>query len=191
MGHGQVLRVIKTGRWLNRQHADPARPGLSNPGSGVIIRPSANLPGASPEGLPGGQPDVRLAGYRDCRRSGRDRYPDVSGPSSGDRALRLHLVMIPPGTRGRPHRHDRHQLAVYLVSGAAELWHGPGFAQSSTVGAGDYIGVPPGTPHLLVNRGDVTAIAVVTRTGTGNADNVPVELPGRLAELLSLPVGSE
>ena len=59
--------------------------------------------------------------------------------------------------------------------------------------------IPPGTPHLPVNRGDVTAIAVVARTDPTETDptetdptetesRVVVELPRHLADLLSLPI---
>ena len=71
--------------------------------------------------------------------------------------------MIPPGTRGLPHLHPRHETAGYVVSGEAELWHGAGLVRRSVVRAGDFISIPPGTPHLAVNRGDVTSIAVVAR----------------------------
>jgi uncharacterized RmlC-like cupin family protein len=123
--------------------------------------------------------------------------------------------MIPPGTRGTPHLHPGHETAGYVVSGEAELWHGAGLVRRSVVRAGDFIYIPPGTPHLAVNRGDVTSIAVMARPrqegtrhedsgqgdsgqgdsgqeGTGHADqagSVTVEFPSHLAGLLSYPVG--
>jgi uncharacterized RmlC-like cupin family protein len=108
---------------------------------------------------------------------------------SGAKALRLHLVMIPPGTRGLPHVHEGCESAVYVVSGEADVWHGPGLVNRSAVRAGDFIYVPPGTPHLTVNRGEVTSVAVVTRTGPADqADAVVIELPRHLTALLSYPV---
>ena len=205
MGHGQMLRVNRFERWLTRHGAaETVRPGLRGPGECVVIRPNGGLPGGSspmsPAGLPGGPGYAHPAGEEDCRRSGRDRGPDGSGPSSGPRALRLHLALMPPGTRGGPHRHDRFQTAVYLVSGQAECWHGPGLAARSTVRAGDCLCIPPGAPHLVVNQGDVTAIAVVTRAEipaqassaeAAGPETVPVELPRQLSALLTYPVGSE
>jgi uncharacterized RmlC-like cupin family protein len=117
--------------------------------------------------------------------------------------------MIPPGTRGTPHLHG-HETAGYVVSGEAEFWHGTGLFRRSVVRAGDFIYMPAGTPHLTVNRGDVTSIAVIARPcqeGTaqcaGNAQAsdeqagdqeeqaccVAVELPRHLAGLLGYPVG--
>jgi uncharacterized RmlC-like cupin family protein len=117
--------------------------------------------------------------------------------------------MIPPGTRGLPHLHG-HEIAGYVVSGEAEVWHGTGLIQRSVVRAGDFIYIPPGTPHLAVNRGDVTSITVVARAGqqvggqevndqdandqdandqADQAGSAAVELPRHLAGLLSYPVG--
>jgi uncharacterized RmlC-like cupin family protein len=185
MGHGQMLCVSKVEGWLARQRA-AARSGRQ--GDCVIIRSSGHP--VAPEGRPGGQPDVRLAGEGDCRRSDRDQQPDGSGPPSGAPALRLHLVMIAPGTRGCPHRHDGRETAVFMVSGEAEVWYGPGLAQRAAVRAGDVMRVGPGTPHLAVNRGVVPAIAVVA--GGAPADlpgDTAVDFPPHLAAVRGLPSG--
>ena len=133
--------------------------------------------------------DLRTAD--DCviiRSAGAPRT-GVSGLSAGARGLGLNLVMIPPGSRGMPHYHDGHEIALYLVSGESEVWHGADLAKRSTVRAGDFIYIPPGTPHLAVNRGDVTSIAVVARTDPDNdGRTVAIELPRHLASLLSLPI---
>jgi hypothetical protein len=112
--------------WLNRPRGtEPARPDMRAQGAraqdhGVIIRSHGE----------------------DCRRSVGDQQPGVSGPSSGKPALRLHLVMIRPGT-----------------------------------------------PHLAVNGGDVTSIAVVARTDLADQPGaVVIELPRHLADLSSYPV---
>lgn len=155
-----MLRVSKVDEWLHRV---PTRPSLRTHGDCVIIRAS--------------------------RRYGGSLTSGVSSQSAGARALSLHLVIIPPGTRGMPHFHAGHESAVYTLSGETEIWHGAGLVKRSVVRAGDFIYIPPGTPHLPVNRGDVTAIAVVARTDPGEQErSVAVELPRHLAGLLSLPV---
>lgn len=115
--------------------------------------------------------------------------PDVSGPASGAHELRLRLVMIPPGARRLPCVHADAGYTVYVVSGEADVWHGTGLSSHSVVRAGDYLYVPPGTPHLAVNRGAATSIAVVARTAEAEAtEPVEIELPRHLAGLLSYPV---
>ena len=117
------------------------------------------------------------------------RRAEVTGVSAGARALGLNLVMIPPVSRGMPHYHDGHETALYLVSGETEVWYGGDLAKRSLVRAGDFIYIPPGIPHLAVNRGDVTSIAVVAKTDADDdGGTVVIELPRHLAGLLSLPV---
>ena len=109
--------------------------------------------------------------------------------SAGARALGVNLVMIPPGSRGMPHYHHGRETALYLVSGETEVWYGVDLAKRSTVRPGDFIYIPPGTPHLAVNRADVTSIAVVAESDPAeDGDTIVVELPRHLAGLLSLPV---
>jgi uncharacterized RmlC-like cupin family protein len=164
MGHEQMLRVNKAEEWLRRA---PTRPDLSTHGDCVLIR-SAHGAGAA------------------CLTSG------VTGQSAGARALCLHVVMIPPGSRGMPHFHPGHETAIYSVSGQTEVWHGHGLVKRTVVRAGDFLYIPADTPHLRVNRGDVTAIAVVARTDPEEpGSRVTVELPRHLAGLLSLPVAAQ
>ncbi len=218
MGHKQMLRVSKSAGWRPRApDARPGRPARRSAGSCVIIRSGGCRPGGYPPvpagARPGAEAPGRAADTQDCRRSGGDQ-PGGSGPPSGDPALCLHLVMIPPGTRGLPHLHG-HETAGYVVSGVAEVWHGAGLVRRSVVRAGDFIYIPPGTPHLAVNRGDVTSIAVMARPRREDTDqqvsgqpasdeqasdeqasgqetpdgSVAMELPRHLASLLCYPVG--
>jgi len=113
----------------------------------------------------------------------------ISSRSAGSKALCLHLVMIPPGSRGMPHYHAEHESAIYTVSGETEVWHGDGLLQRTVTRAGDFMYVPPGTPHLPVNRGNVMSVSVVARTDPEEQESVIVmELPRHLASLLSFPV---
>jgi uncharacterized RmlC-like cupin family protein len=200
MGNGQMLRVSRVESWLVRQRAAGLAPGPRDQSDCLIFRSSGQLTGSRPPAapLPGEHGPVHResAGFRedtwDCWRSRGDHQPDGSGPSSGQRALRLHLVILAPGTRGEPHRHDAAETAVYLVSGQAELWHGAGLAKRSTVRAGDTMSVPAGAPHLVVNRGDVSVIAVIARSDPyDRGGTVVIELPRHLGALAGIPVGSD
>jgi uncharacterized RmlC-like cupin family protein len=167
MGHGQMLRVSKVEEWLHRA---PARPSLAAHGDCVVIRPARHYDG----------------------RQGAGPVSGVSSATAGASGLRLHVVMIPPGTRGTPHMHEGHEAAVYAVSGETEVWHGAGLVKRTVVRAGDFMYIPPGVPHLPVNRGDVMSIAVVARTDPAEQGGaVAVELPRHLADLLSLPVAPQ
>jgi uncharacterized RmlC-like cupin family protein len=180
MGHGQMLRVSMADGWLNRPRGtEPARHGMRAQGTRVQD-PRAHEHKVT----------IRSHG-EDCGRSAGKQRPGGSGPSSGKPALRLHLAMIPPGTRGLPHYHADRETAVYVVSGEADVWHGPGLVQRSAVRAGDFIYIPPDVPHLAVNRGDVTSIAVIARTDPADQPGpVVIELPRHLVGLSGYPVAS-
>jgi uncharacterized RmlC-like cupin family protein len=138
----------------------PTRPDMSTHGDCVIIRS-----GRGPDGLGGAQ--------------GSGLAPGITSQSAGAQGL----------CRGMPHFHDGHETAIFTVSGQTEVWHGRGLVKRTVVRAGDFMYIPPGTPHLPVNRGDVTAIAVVARTDPSETESrVVVELPRHLADLLNLPI---
>jgi len=142
---------------------------VGRPGEVVIIRPGGSYDG----------------------RQGVTLAAGVSGRSAGSRALCLHLVTMPPGTRGIPHLHDRHESAIYALRGETEVWHGDGLRHCSVVRAGDFMYVPPGIPHLPVNRGDVTTVAVVACTDPQEQDSVvTLSLPPHLAILEAFPLAA-
>jgi uncharacterized RmlC-like cupin family protein len=141
--------------------------------------------------VPGEVIVIRAAGDYEGKQ-GMSLATGVSSRSAGARALCLHLVTIPPGTRGVPHMHDGHESAIYTVSGETEVWHGEGLRQCTVVKAGDFMYVPPGTPHLPVNRSDVMTIAVVARTDPQEQESVvTLSLPPHLAELNAFPIASQ
>ena len=171
MGNGQMPRVSVVDGWRSRPRGtEPARPG------------------PRPQGAHGQEHCAVIRSHGENRRRSIGE-PGASGPAPGARELRLHLVMIPPGTRCLPHLHAAAESAIYVVSGKADVWHGSGLAKRSAVRAGDFIYLPPGAPHLTVNRGDVTSIAVVARADPADrAGAVMVQLPRHLAGLLAYPV---
>src|ERR1700749_3656050 len=184
-----MLRVSMVDGWLNRPRGTgPARTDVRAHGAR-----GQEHSGQQPSGHDHRVRDhcVIIRGHgEDGRRSVGGQDPGVSGPSSRQPAVRLHLVMIPPGTRGRPHYHADRETAVYVVSGEADVWHGPGIIQRSAVRAGDFIYIPPGTPHPAVNRGEGTSIAGVAHTDPAEQPvAIVIELPRHLVGLSSYPVG--
>jgi uncharacterized RmlC-like cupin family protein len=110
----------------------------------------------------------------------------VSRASAGSRALCMHVLTIPPGTRGTPHLHEGHETAIYIADGEVEVWHGPGLAMRTVLRAGDFLYVPAGIPHLPVNRSASPLMAVVARTDPAEQESVVVlDLPPRLESVLA------
>src|SRR4029079_6151413 len=124
-------------------------------------------------------------------KQGMSLATGVSSRSAGAHALGLHVVTIPPGNRAAPHGDEGHESAIYTVSGETEVWHGEGLMQRTVVRAGDFMYVPPGIPHVPVNRSDVMTAAVVARTDPQEQESVvTMSLPPHLAELHDFPVAT-
>jgi uncharacterized RmlC-like cupin family protein len=117
----------------------------------------------------------------------------VSRGSAGSQALCMHVLTIPPGTRGTPHLHEGHETAIYIAEGEVEAWHGPGLAMRTLLRMGDFLYVPPGTPHLPVNRSASPVVAVVARTDPAEQESVVVlDLPARLESVLAgFPIAAD
>jgi len=161
-----MLRVSDA--WERALHT-PAM-AVAKPGDVIVIRSGGNYDG----------------------KQGMSLATGVSSRSAGSRALCLHLVTMPPGTRGIPHLHDRHESAIYALRGETEVWHGDGLRHCSVVRAGDFMYVPPGIPHLPVNRSDVMTVAVVARTDPQEQESVvTLSLPPHLSELNDFPVATQ
>jgi uncharacterized RmlC-like cupin family protein len=137
------------------------------------------------QGIDGGCVVIRTADDYDGKQ-GVSLSTGVSRGSAGSQALCMHVLTIPPGTRGTPHLHEGHETAIYIADGEVEVWHGPGLAMRSVLRTGDFLYVPPGTPHLPVNRSASPMVAVVARTDPAEQESVVVlDLPPRLATMLA------
>ena len=74
----------------------------------------------------------------------------VDGEASGG-TLCVVVDHPQPGFRLVPHRHLREDETIHIVEGTFELVLG---ADTRTLGAGDTVFVPRGTPHAIRNAGD-------------------------------------
>jgi uncharacterized RmlC-like cupin family protein len=97
--------------------------------------------------------------------------------------LCLQLASLPPGARSRAHQHDEHESAAYVIEGEMVLWFGERLEHKVIARPGDFLYIPDGVPHLVLNPSDTDpAIAVLARTDP-NAQEDVTELP----ELEALP----
>jgi len=106
-------------------------------------------------------------------------FAGVSAESAGSRGLCLHTVTIAPGARARPHLHQHHESAVYVLSGEAGMWFGEGLRQHVWLRAGDFLYIPANVPHLPYNPSDsVPCVGVIARTDPNEQESVTlVDLP--------------
>ncbi len=102
-------------------------------------------------------------------------FEGISGASAGSVHLCMHLVIIPPGGKAVPHYHNGYETALYIIQGRAETRYGPNLEHSSINEAGDFLFIPPNTPHQPVNLSRTEAVvAVVARNDPNEQESVVV-----------------
>ncbi|HEX3748843.1 MAG TPA: cupin domain-containing protein [Bryobacteraceae bacterium] len=126
---------------------------------------------------------VRLSHTGEYRgKQGLDYFAGVSAETAGSQKLCLHMVTIPPLARARPHLHESHESAVYVVSGEAGMWYGEGLREHMWMHAGDFLYIPANLPHLPYNASDSTpCVGLIARTDPNEQESVtllPIEDPG-------------
>jgi uncharacterized RmlC-like cupin family protein len=105
-------------------------------------------------------------------KQGLDYFAGISAESAGSEALCMHLVTIPPGASARPHYHEAHESAIFVLEGEAEMRHGPDLGQVMRMSAGDFIYIPAGVPHQPYNPTDRPVKAVIARTDPREQESV-------------------
>ena len=114
---------------------------------------------------------VRPSGTYDGKQGFR-YLEGISAESVGTTGICLHLLTIPAGGRAKAHLHSAHETAIYVLSGAAEMWHGDRLQHCMRVGAGDMLYIPAGEPHLPFNSGPESVVAVIARTDPNEQESV-------------------
>ena len=115
------------------------------------------------------------AGTRKARagRQHQTIFEGVSARSAGARALCLHLVVIGPGEQTAAHLHAGHETALYILSGRADTWYGPGLRAYLLAQAGDFLYIPAGQPHLARNPSPTEPCrVVVARTDPDEQESI-------------------
>lgn len=116
-------------------------------------------------------------------RTGVTYAAGISAASAGTSGLCLQLASLPPGGRARAHRHDEHESAAYVIQGEMVMWFGERLERKLVARPGDFVYIPNGVPHVVMNGSDTEpAVAVLARTDPDEQEDV-TELP----ELDALP----
>ena len=105
-------------------------------------------------------------------RQGLTYATGISRQSVGSQAICLHLLNIPTGGRANAHLHDNHESAIFMISGQAEQLWGNQLENHDVVNAGDYVYIPAGVPHVVMNLTDEPIVAVISRTDAIEQESV-------------------
>ena len=91
------------------------------------------------------------------------RATAIAGETCGSTAIFTVLSRLAPGLRSSPHIHTNCESSIYVVSGRGSVLTGVHLDQELIIQPGDFLFVPPGAPHVVVNGGDVEIVLVVSR----------------------------
>ncbi len=106
-------------------------------------------------------------------KQGHTFLAGISAESVGAKAICMHLLTLGPGERGRPHLHEHHETALYILSGQAEMWYGEQLRDYLAIDAGDFLYIPANTPHLPGNRSQTNpCLVLVARTDPNEQESV-------------------
>jgi uncharacterized RmlC-like cupin family protein len=100
-------------------------------------------------------------------------FEGVSAQTANSKALCMHVVTIPPLGRARPHLHENHESAVYVLSGEAGMWYGEGLREHVWMRAGDFAYIPANVPHLPYNASaELSCTGLIARTDPNEQESV-------------------
>ena len=57
-------------------------------------------------------------------KQGLTYFEGVAAENTGAQGICMHMLTIPPGGRAKAHLHEKHETAIYVVSGETEMWYG-------------------------------------------------------------------
>lgn len=105
-------------------------------------------------------------------KQGLSYFSGISAESASSEKLCMHIVTIPPGASAKPHYHENHESAIFVLEGYSEMRHGPNLEHVMKVGAGDFCYIPAGVPHQPYNPTDKPVRAVIARTDPNEQESV-------------------
>ncbi len=105
-------------------------------------------------------------------KQGLSYFSGISAESVGAEKLCMHIVTIPPGASARPHYHESHESAIFVLEGYSEMRHGPNLEHVMEIRAGDFCYIPAGVPHQPYNPTDKPVRAVIARTDPNEQESV-------------------
>lgn len=98
-----------------------------------------------------------------ARSGAMTRSIAIAAETVGSTAIFTLLSRIPPGLRSSPHVHTDCEASIYVASGQGRMLTGIHLDRALVIRPGDFLFVPPGAPHTVVNDGDADLVLVVSR----------------------------
>ena len=103
-----------------------------------------------------------------AQTSGMQRFAAISNTKVGSQKLWMGQTHVRPRMKSGDHHHGEAETAIYVVSGTPEFVFLDGHSAEEIrlrAAPGDYVFVPPYTPHREENNDpDVEAVVVIARS---------------------------
>jgi uncharacterized RmlC-like cupin family protein len=160
----------------DRRHEASYRPAL-NRDVALSVRPrvghATTMTDAFHPDLPRRHPNLRHVGSGDldpetAQTSGMQRFAAISNGTVGSERLWMGQTHVGPASRSGDHHHGEAETAIYVLSGTPEfvfLDEVTGDERRIRARAGDYVFVPPYTPHREENNDpNNDAVVVIARS---------------------------
>ena len=107
---------------------------------------------------------VKRTGLRpEATSGGMTRSAAIAEDTVGSTAIFTVLSRLGPGLRSSAHVHLNCESSIYVASGHGRVLTGARVDRVLVIEPGDFLFVPPGAPHVVINDGDVELILVVSR----------------------------
>jgi uncharacterized RmlC-like cupin family protein len=103
-------------------------------------------------------------GQRFTAEQGSDYEPGISAETVGSQNVFLGMITLPPGRRTKAHVHERHETAIYMISGdPIDIYTGLNLEYHDRMAPGDYLYIPANVLHVAVNRTETPAVFMGSR----------------------------
>ena len=111
-----------------------------------------------------------------AQSAGMQRYAAISGRTVGSERLWMGRTHVPPALRSADHHHGESETAIFVVQGSPVfVFLEDGVERRLETHPGDFVFVPPWTPHREENPDPAEeAIVVIARS---TQDAIVVNLP--------------
>jgi uncharacterized RmlC-like cupin family protein len=112
-----------------------------------------------------------------AQTAGMTRLAAITAASAGSNGIWMGQTHVAPGTRSADHHHGESETAIFVLAGhPAFVYLDGGVETRISTSPGDYVYVPPYTPHREENTSDSEEALVVIARNTQEA--IVVNLPG-------------
>ena len=96
----------------------------------------------------------------------------LTGETVGSTGISMTVLTLPDGARAKTHLHQDVETAVYVIEGRAEMFYGPRLEEHLECESGDYVYIPAGIAHLVMNRSGAAATALVAHTAASDQQGI-------------------